>query len=51
MTAHLRKIWLDLKGSYWFIPALLTVLAFALAQATIQLDRNWGSDWLSEYPW
>ena len=51
MTAHFRKIWLDLKGSYWFIPALLTALAFALAQATIQLDRSWGSDWLSAYPW
>ena len=49
MTAHLRKIWLDLKASYWFIPALLTALAFGLAQATIQLDRAWGSEWLIAY--
>ncbi|MDP8995039.1 MAG: DUF2254 domain-containing protein [Pseudomonadota bacterium] len=48
MTAQLRKVWLDLKGSYWFIPAVLTVLAFALAVATIQLDRAWGPQWLAE---
>lgn len=51
MTARVRKTWLDLKGSYWFIPALLTALAFALAQATIHLDRSWGSEWLTAHEW
>jgi uncharacterized membrane protein len=49
VTAHFRKIWLDLKASYWFVPALLTALAFALAQGTIHLDRMWGSEWLAAY--
>lgn len=50
-NAHLRRGWLELKGSYWFIPTVLTVFAFALALTTIHLDRVWGSEWLSRFPW
>jgi uncharacterized membrane protein len=51
VTANLRKLWLDLKGSYWFIPSVLTVSAFALAQGTIHLDATWGSEWLTSFDW
>jgi uncharacterized membrane protein len=50
-TADLRKSWLDLKGSYWFVPSVLTLFAFALALVTIHLDRQWGSAWLTSSGW
>jgi uncharacterized membrane protein len=50
-TADHRKIWLDLKGSYWFIPAVLTVFAALLAAGTIHLDRVGASDWLTAAGW
>jgi uncharacterized membrane protein len=49
VTADLRKTWLDLRGSYWFIPTVLTLFAVALALVTIHLDRVWGSEWLTAW--
>ena len=51
MRSSLRALWLSIKASYWFIPALLTLFAFALSIATTWLDRNGGSEWLSYLPW
>ena len=51
MTANLRKLWMNLLGSYWFIPTILTILAFLLALGTTWIDRNGGSQWLSYLPW
>jgi uncharacterized membrane protein len=50
-AASARKHWLDVRGSYWFIPAILSLFAFALALLTIALDRMWGSDWLGTLAW
>jgi len=46
-----RASWLSIKASYWFIPAILTVAAVALALTTIHLDRTWGSRWLTAFEW
>ena len=51
MTADLRKLWLDLRGSYWFIPTVLTIFAFLLALGTTWIDRHGGSQWLSYLGW
>jgi uncharacterized membrane protein len=50
-SADTRKGLLELRGSYWFIPAVLTLFALALALATIHLDRAWGSEWLRQFGW
>jgi uncharacterized membrane protein len=52
MTANLRKHWLQVRASYWFIPTLLTLAAIALAVGTLWVDHNglvgwlWGTGWL-----
>ncbi len=51
MRSRFRASWLAVKASYWFIPAILTVAAVALAGTTIHLDRTWGSHWLAAFEW
>ena len=51
MRSSLRAVWLGIKASYWFIPALLTLAAFVLGLVTIHLDQSWGSEWLDAFPW
>ena len=51
MPAWLRKVWLDLNASYWFIPSLLTLVAAILAIVTIALDRNGAGAWLVGTGW
>ncbi|HEY0044999.1 MAG TPA: DUF2254 domain-containing protein [Allosphingosinicella sp.] len=51
MRSSLRAAWLSVRASYWFLPTLMTLAAFALAMLTIHLDRIWGSEWLLEKGW
>ena len=51
MSSSFRAFWLDVRASYWFIPALLTVFAFLLALGTVWIDRHGGSQWLSYLGW
>lgn len=51
MRSSFRASWLSIKASYWFIPAILTAAAAALAAATIHLDTIWGSRWLTAFEW
>lgn len=51
MTARLRKLWLDLKGSYWFLPALFSLLALGLSAFTIWLDLTGAGWWFSGTGW
>lgn len=51
VRSRFRASWLSIKASYWFIPSILTAAAVALAAATIQLDRVWGSGWLTAFEW
>lgn len=51
MQTALRKFWLSLNSSYWFIPSLLTIAALILSIVTIYIDRHGGADWLVELGW
>jgi uncharacterized membrane protein len=51
VNSKLRATWLGVKASYWFVPTLLTLAAFALALVTIHLDRALGAQWLQELSW
>lgn len=48
MTARIRVLWLAIKGSYWFYPAIFAIGAFILSSATLSLDRNSNTAWLGE---
>src|SRR3546814_13172979 len=51
VQTSLRKFWLSLNASYWFIPTLLTLTALVLSFATIYIDRNGGAQWLTDLAW
>jgi uncharacterized membrane protein len=51
VRTSLRKIWLSLNASYWFIPTLLTLGALFLSFVTIHIDRSGGSQWLTDVGW
>lgn len=42
MKARLIQAWGTLRESYWFLPAVCSLLAIALAIAAIVVDRTWG---------
>lgn len=42
MKARLIQAWGTLRESYWFLPAICSLLAVALAVAAIVVDRTWG---------
>ena len=46
----MAKLIIDLRSSFWFIPALVVFAAAALATAGIELDATLGSRVLSKYP-
>lgn len=48
MNARLIKVWQDLQGSYYFIPALMGLGAILLAYLTVWLDEIYGLK-VSEY--
>ena len=41
-VVRLANVWDALRGSFWFLPALLTVLAAGLALGLVALDRHGG---------
>ena len=51
VQTSLRKFWLSLNASYWFIPTLLTLAALVLSFVTIFIDRNGGAQWLTDLGW
>jgi uncharacterized membrane protein len=44
---RLRQLWFEINASYWFLPALFAVVAFALAHVLIHLDRSGVADVLN----
>ena len=48
MRARLRQFASELRASYWFIPALLTLLSAVLSLATWWLDTRFSTDWLNQ---
>lgn len=51
MIARLRSFWLNVNASYWFYPALFSIIAGVAAFVTVYLDRNGFADWLNEVSW
>lgn len=51
MKARFRQIGITLHASYWFIPALMTLGAIALAIGSVLIDVRFGSRWLSALTW
>lgn len=49
--AKLRAFWLNVRGSYWFYPALFSAFAVVAALVTIMVDRNGFNTWLMESGW
>ncbi len=46
MRAWLRQTIIQLRGSYWFLPAVLTLGALLLSIVTYYVDTKMGSSWL-----
>ena len=51
MRARILKMLDDVRGSYWFIPSIMTVGAVLLALSAAGLDARLGTDWLESVPW
>lgn len=47
---HLKKFWLDLNSSLWFLPAVIVAVSIALAVLLVELDKHIGGNWISGYP-
>ena len=43
MRAHLLKWWNDLRSSYWFLPAVMTVVALLTAPLLLWIDHRFGN--------
>lgn len=51
MLAKLRSSWISVNASYWFYPAIFSVLAAMLAFVTVAVDRAWASEYVSHVDW
>ena len=49
--AKLTKFWTSVNASYWFLPALFSLVSLSLALFTIYLDRNGFADFLNDVTW
>ncbi len=46
----LKKLWLDLNSSLWFLPGLIVAGSIILALGLVELDKNFDGNWISGYP-
>ena len=51
MVTQLRAIWASINASYWFLPALFSLLALALALGCVTIDRLGHAEFLRDIPW
>lgn len=51
MRTRFLAWWDDLRSSYWFIPALMTVSAIALSFGSTAFDQMIGQDWVDGFGW
>ena len=51
MMAKFKSIWQSVNASYWFLPAIFSLLALVLATLTLWFDRNGWSDAVSQTSW
>jgi len=51
MRARLIALFIRVRESYWLIPAVMALAAFALSVLCVYLDTWLGSAWLRDVPW
>ncbi len=51
MKPFLSNFWETLRGSYWFVPSLMTAAAIVLSYAFLALDRRLNFSSLAGYAW
>lgn len=51
MIARIRSILLSINASYWFFPALFSIIAVISALTTVYLDRHGAAEWLQQFAW
>lgn len=51
MHAQLLKFIADIRGSYWFIPSIMSLCAIAMSFVMTSLDGAYGTEWLRSIPW
>jgi len=51
MKAEISFLWARLNANYWFYPALLSLIAAALALALVAVDRSGWAQWLNDVEW
>ena len=47
---RLRKLWLDLNSSLWFLPGLIVAGSIVSAIILVDFDKQIGGNWISGYP-
>ncbi|MEO6663743.1 MAG: DUF2254 domain-containing protein, partial [Rubrivivax sp.] len=51
MNARLLKFWDLLRGSFWFLPTLMSLAALALALGSVEVDTSMADGWLDDARW
>ncbi|MCJ7629483.1 MAG: DUF2254 domain-containing protein [Longimicrobiales bacterium] len=46
----LKRLWSNLRGSFWFLPVLIVAGSVAVAVALIQVDTAGSQQWMSRWP-
>lgn len=49
MKARIVRWWAMLRGSYWFVPGLMTVGAIVFSFVFINLDQRFGAQWMRDW--
>ncbi len=49
MFSKLLSLWIDLKGSLWFVPGLMIAASILLAIVLVEFDASFGGGWEEEY--
>jgi len=47
---ELRRIWSNLRSSFWFVPSLIVVNSIVFAVVLIEADSAGSDQWLSQWP-
>lgn len=51
MRGRLAALWVDVRDSFWFLPALMALGAVVLAEQAVNLDERVGLEALRGLPW
>ena len=47
---RLRRLWINLRSSFWFVPSLMIAGSAVIAVALIEVDSAQSDQWLAEWP-